>query len=274
MEVVLIPSNKLISVDGLCHAVHNVHEPGYVFTGHIHNSWELVYVKKGQAVASADEDIFILKEGQLLFHKPLQFHEIQTYGSENVELLIIEILISGSAAERFSKKCYNLTSNEFKDYFEAFINLAEAGNHNYSKLYDARDLYASKAIAELENFLLNLLDKTPANRRRTYEEEEYYKRIASVMFTNCEKKLSVDDIAKLCNMSRSNLKRIFSKYNNVGIAKYLLTLKIKRAAEMLSDGCSSKEITEKLNFSSSHYFQTAFKREIGITPNEYRKMSK
>ncbi len=274
MEVNPIPVNKIISVDGLCHAVINVHEPGYVFPGHIHNSWELVYVKKGQAVASADEEIFSLKEGQLLFHKPLQFHQIKTKGDKEVELIIIEAQISGSATESFSKKCYSLTAAEFKNYFSAFVNIAEAGNHNREHLLDARDMFASKASAELERFLLNLLSKAPINRRKTYEEAEYYKIIAQVMANNCEKKLTVDEIAELCNMSRSNLKRIFGMYNDVGIAKYMLTLKIQRAAEMLLKGFSAAEITEKLNFSSAHYFQTVFKRELGITPNQYRKQNK
>lgn len=276
MEIKAIPItiNKVISVDGLCHAILNVHEPGYVFPGHIHNWWELVYVKRGQAVASADEEIFTLKEGQLLFHKPLQFHQIKTDGTEAVELLIIDVLLSGSAAEKFARKCYNLNSSEFKDYFSAFLNISEAGNHNRAGLFEERDLYASKASSELERFLLNLLSKTPANRRKTYEEEGYYKKIASVMANNCEKKLTVDEIAEMCNMSRSNLKRVFGMYNNMGIAKYMLTLKLQRAAEMLLNGKSSAEITEKLNFSSIHYFQTVFKREIGITPNQYRKQNK
>jgi AraC-like DNA-binding protein len=262
---------KLVSVDGLCHAVHNIHEPGYFYEGHSHDSWELVYVKKGQAVASADEEIFTLKEGQLLFHKPLSFHTVRNNGDTNLELLIIEVVLSGNAVNGLAKRRYNLTTNEFKDYYCAFVNLAEAGNHNRYELYEARNMFASKAAAELERFLLNLMAKAPINRRKTYEEEEYYKIISLVMQNNCEKNLTVEEIAELCNMSRSNLKRVFALYNNVGIAKHMLKLKLERAQELLEKGMSIQEVAERLGFSSSQYFQTVFKREVGITPNQYIK---
>lgn len=262
---------RLIRVEGLCHAVLNIHEPGYIYEGHSHDSWELVYVKKGRAVASSDEEIFTLKEGQLLFHKPLSFHTIKNDGNTNLELFIIEVELSGNAVDSFAKRRYNLTSAEFKDYFSAFINIAEAGNHNRYELFEARNMYASKAAAELERFLLNLLSKSPLNRRRTYEEEEYYKIITLVMKNNCEKNLTVDEIAELCNMSRSNLKRVFALYNDIGIAKYMLKLKIERATELLECGKSVQEVAERLGFSSSQYFQTVFKREVGITPNQYIK---
>ena len=90
------------------------------------------------------------------------------------------------------------------------------------------------------------------------------------MKDNCYRQLTVSDIANLLNMSASNIKRVFAIYSDIGIAKYFLNLRIRRAKEMLQEGLSPYEVAEKLGF-KPNYFYTVFKREVGITPNKYAK---
>ena len=43
----------------------------YVFPGETHNFWECLYVQKGEVCVSADERVYNLTDGEIIFHKPL-----------------------------------------------------------------------------------------------------------------------------------------------------------------------------------------------------------
>jgi len=98
-----------------------------------------------------------------------------------------------------------------------------------------------------------------------------YTLIIDVMKENISKNLTVSDIALMCNMSASNLKKIFSQYSRTGVMKYFNTLKIKRAITMLSSGNRICEIASELGFEEQNYFSAVFKRITGYSPLSYKK---
>ena len=52
----------------------------FVFTGEKHNFWEFVYVDKGEINVTADERVFRLEHGEMIFHKPNEFHTLSANG--------------------------------------------------------------------------------------------------------------------------------------------------------------------------------------------------
>ena len=90
------------------------------------------------------------------------------------------------------------------------------------------------------------------------------------MKKNIGKMLSVDDIAKLCSMSRSNVKRVFAKYSGMGVIEYFNDMKVKRAKKLLREGMSIKEVSLALGFYNQNYFSTMFKRIDGVSPGKYK----
>ena len=271
----LKPVEKFITVESLNSAIDHTHKPGFVFAGEMHNFWEAVFVESGKAVASADEQIFNLHTGQILFHRPMQFHRIKTDGQSPVHLRIISFSALGIGMEEFERKCYDLNSAEIKDYLNVFSLVGEAcASYEESNITNRYSILSSKACAALESFLLNLREHDESKMSELSNDERHYKEIVTVMSENCEKWLTIDDISELCRMSSSNMKRIFSLFNDIGVSKYFLSLKIRRATELLRDNVPSAEIAERLGFSSVNYFYTTFRRETGMTPKAYKKQLK
>lgn len=91
---------------------------------------------------------------------------------------------------------------------------------------------------------------------------------------NLSQKISVSSVAKYCGISADYLSQIFKKEIGENLSTYILRQKLEKAKMMLMDGCSSKEICTKLEFSSPAYFVTVFKRFYQMTPSEYIKITR
>lgn len=236
----------------------------FFFPGEAHNFWELVYVSDGEITATADERIYNLKEGMLLFHKPMEFHRLIANGKTSSHLKIISFSAEGELINHFADCCFNLNLSEQDLFTEINTYFVKAcGGENFND-------FSGLAVSLLEVFLLKLKSKKDYKPKRLSYSEDLYYRIVKTLKDNCDKSLTVNDIADMLNMSTSNIKRVFSLYSDIGIAKYFLKLKLRRAMELLNDGMPPSRVAAELDF-KQNYFYTVFKREVGTTPYKYSK---
>ncbi len=67
------------------------------------------------------------------------------------------------------------------------------------------------------------------------------------------------------------LSKLFKKYVNEGYVEYITKKRINAAKKMLSESeLTIAEIAEKVSYDDTNYFTVVFKRNVGITPREYR----
>lgn len=52
----------------------------YVFEGEKHDFWEFLYVDKGEVEVMADSTGYRLRQGEMIFHKPDEFHNVFANG--------------------------------------------------------------------------------------------------------------------------------------------------------------------------------------------------
>jgi AraC-like DNA-binding protein len=70
------------------------------------------------------------------------------------------------------------------------------------------------------------------------------------------------------------LSKLFSSVEGITIEKYITAQKIEKAKELLYyDEMSLAEIAFQLDYSSSAYLSSQFKKETGMTPSEFKKQS-
>jgi len=97
-------------------------------------------------------------------------------------------------------------------------------------------------------------------------------RVKKYLDLNIEKKISIGELANLNFLSPSQIIRVFKKTYGISPYDYLLQRKMELACLLL---CNShlmiREIAFKIGFSDEHYFSSAFKKNIGLSPREYRK---
>lgn len=87
--------------------------------------------------------------------------------------------------------------------------------------------------------------------------------------------ITLDSLAKLCAMSRTNFRRAFSTVCGTSPIQYLIDVRIKRAMTYLSEGTLTvAEISALCGFKDVEYFCRIFKNKTGMTPKEARNLSK
>lgn len=82
----------------------------------------------------------------------------------------------------------------------------------------------------------------------------------------------VDALCKGVGVSRAQLYRKISNITGLSTVQFIRSIRLKRAAQMLSqDGSSISDVMYKVGFNNASYFSKLFKEEFGCLPKEYSK---
>lgn len=84
-------------------------------------------------------------------------------------------------------------------------------------------------------------------------------------------KLTIDEVARNMRISQNYLTRLLKKETGMSFIEYLTYVRIQRAIELMKDpSIKIYEIANLVGYSTQHYFSNVFKKNMGISPNEYR----
>jgi AraC-like DNA-binding protein len=96
--------------------------------------------------------------------------------------------------------------------------------------------------------------------------------VISFCVENIGKKISIDDMASVANLSRFHFGRLFKESQGVSPGIFLNNLRMKNALKLIqTEVLSVKEISEICGFEDSSYFCKVFKKCFGTSPEKYRR---
>ena len=91
---------------------------------------------------------------------------------------------------------------------------------------------------------------------------------------NYNQKYDIEALSKLIYKCPSQAIRIFKKHYNVTPYTYHSSVRIREASRLLeTTDLPIKDIAFQLGYSDEHYFSASFKKQMGITPSEFRRKS-
>jgi AraC-like DNA-binding protein len=92
---------------------------------------------------------------------------------------------------------------------------------------------------------------------------------------NIDNNITTSDIAAKLNCSRSYLCERFRNETGKTINEFITSKKMDEAKRLLETSLlSASQISTVLGFSSQSYFQNVFKKQVGLTPLQYRSREK
>lgn len=88
-----------------------------------------------------------------------------------------------------------------------------------------------------------------------------------------EENFSFEEIARMCNISESGLRKKFKEKTGVSPAAFKLNFKIDNAKYLLeSTNMTNSQIADYLQFYDTAHFNRVFKKTTGLTPKEFSKL--
>lgn len=261
----------------------------FCYQGESHNFWEMVYIDKGEMICTAGKNRFTLKSGEITFHKPNEFHNLQGNKTDSPNVSIITFECNDEAMRYFDGKIFKLTSDEkylLSQLVEEGLScyeMEDANNPLIQKMHmKSNSPFGSSQATKnlLELFLIKLCRNgfsATKTERKNYiidgiDVPYQIKDILDYMKENLTGRITVKDIANHIHQSESQTKKLFAKHYRSGLMRYYNSLKIKEARRLIRDGhMNMAQIAEYLHFETPQYFTKCFTKFSNMTPSEYKK---
>lgn len=89
---------------------------------------------------------------------------------------------------------------------------------------------------------------------------------------NFNQDISLDDVSREVNVSPYYFSKLFKEKTGEGFVEYLTNIRIEKAKILLAETDSSmREICQMIGYTDPNYFSRAFKKNVGVTPTEYKE---
>ena len=184
------------------------------------------------------------------------------------EQLLQELMSSAHGDFAYMKKTLiNLVVMTYR-FAESYV--TSTGNE-----YDAIEhLFRCESMETLSKEAFSLLDSLIQTESGSFS-DGIAERITDYMEQNLELNISLDMLSQTMNYSSAYLSRLIKKNTGQSFSELLLDLRLKKAMEMLRiTDMKINDIAAKVGYNDVSYFISIFKKRTGVTPKEWRSLSK
>jgi len=259
--------DSIFSIKSMGHTLDRVFEPNFAYDGESHNFWEVVYVIDGRIEVVEADNVYLMNDGDIIFHAPMEFHRIRTAESTNPHVLNLSFTAEGELPDGIKDGIFKLSTKEKNTFTKLFNYVKE----DFLKDEAPKSYTGLEVSSIMSTFILMLTKAAPAKDAvSTSQSAMTYKSVVRMMNAEVCSNLSIDYIAKKSYISVSYIKSLFAKYAGMSPKKYYAGLQIETAKYYLLKGISVKAVSEQMNFSSVNHFIRFFKTHTGYTPLHYK----
>lgn len=259
--------------------------------------YEFVYIMDGEAVVTIEEKVYNAGPGELYIFRPGVRHSMKAADCRILRQPHIHFDLYRLEDSEEVKVCYRpmekIKAEEVK-YFRKDVNTGamvifpdrvilknrNAAERLFFQLIremeqpDGYSPLKSKAIfIELLILILREIygsdgdgdEFSPLNSEKINTVREYIR-------LHYNSRLTLDQLARMSNISKSHLLRIFKTICKTSPIQYQTQLKINKAKEMIAGLHNNySEIAEYLGFLNVQHFSKVFKKHTGLSPSQYRE---
>ncbi|MDD2284960.1 MAG: AraC family transcriptional regulator [Paludibacter sp.] len=260
----------------------------FIFAGESHNFWEVMYVDKGEVEVTADKNGYVLKQGDMIFHKPNEFHSVWANKRIAPNIVVVSFVCKSEAMEFFCNKIFvagnterNILGGIIKEGYQAFLPpFDNPHRHELVRKNDSRFGSEQMIKVHIQTLLIELVRRNTKLKKverlstvaRERAEEDFERRLEKFLVENISEDLTLNDVCKHMKMSRTLMIKLFKSKKDIGIMEYFRSLKIEQAKKIIREGNHNiTEVSELLGYSSIHSFSRHFSKTTNMSPSEYAK---
>lgn len=260
----------------------------FSFPGESHDFWELVCVDRGEIDALAGDRRLTLKKGNILFHKPNEFHNVLTNGKVSPSLVVIGFECHSPAIKSFEDQLMSVQDTEKELMAQIIVEARNTFSGRLDDPYQEELIFNSEPLTfgsaqlishYLEQLMIHLYRRyfsysLPVRSSRFLAEassgNDTYNRIVRYMEEHLGERMTIDRICRDNLVGRSQLQKLFRDTKGCGVIEFFSMMKIDTAKQMIRDNqLNFTQIADRLGYNSIHYFSRQFKQITTMTPSEY-----
>ena len=262
----------------------------FSFAGERHDFWELVYADRGDLLINADGKELVLHTGEIIFHKPNEFHNLRSDGVNAPNAVVATFRTNSEAMKFFEGRCLALPKH-LRHLIANIISEAKSA-YDLPVFYPfLQNKYVRKGVpigAEqllrlyLEQLLILLLrefSETPQTRKFFQSKETFDNHVVTLIIEllndNLYSKLTISGICRELNYGKTYLCTLFRQVCDYSIMEYYTLLKISEAKRLIREHkYTITQISDMLMWNNPQYFSRQFKAITHQTPREYQNSVK
>ena len=252
-------------------SIYVEYKPAAPWPDHWHSYFEIEIVVKGTGRHTIAGDTYEVSEGSAYILTPTDFHRMEPNGELMVwNVSFNESVISGSRLCQLTAKGIDKTFKLEKAALERIVKLLEI-----MKDESERGDEDEGCLRELCECLLCLLLRERSEV--LIRDEERFSRIKEAItylenhFTESP---TLSDVASTIGLHPHYFSVLFHKTTGKSFCEYLNSLRMGYAKTLLSKGYSVSEACYGSGFGSISNFIHRFKKELGVSPRQFKELSK
>lgn len=249
-------------------------------TPHFHAEWELVWVTDGTLIVRHGQTEERYTSGELCLLPPKHVH---SYSGEDGAVTFLCLQIAPQVFSYVFPQLETLTTDAFRPgayLSERDVNEIRSSFRTLAGVYFSEALYVQIRSAELcARILYLLLSRLPARPMSAEEINSADKRNARLdrfmryVEENCGEKPTLEEFADAEHCSVSYMSRFLKANLNQTFSEYVAFVRFRRARHLIDAGAKKMiDVCVSSGFSDYRYFSECFRKNCGMTPEEYRLM--
>ena len=254
---------------------------GYAATCHWHPDLEFILVLDGIMDFYINGEIVRLTSNCGVFVNSNRLH----YGFSNIkkECTFIAVVMHPAILHQYIPAIQSYFESKFTPKMNDFIMLNDCVKWQNDIIELMKNIQQEMAL-ENKNMLkllaysLEMAAGVSANIKENKENfdssimNQNTFKMVDYIHKHYEQNISIEDIAAAGGVCRSKCCKLFNKVIGQTPNVYLTHYRIAKSCKMLNEtDMSISEIADSCGFQSASYFIVVFKKELGISPQKYRK---
>ncbi|MCR5047907.1 MAG: AraC family transcriptional regulator [Saccharofermentans sp.] len=266
--------------------------PSYIYDGwiepnctwervpHYHEDLEIVTVREGTMAYSVNGRTLVLREGDTIIVNSNQIHYSMSLDGQLAKYVIFvvhpSILMSSVTVEMEAIRPiidnpdlpfmrFRYINTYTKDFYNLMIDLPDY-RHNAFEVTKRLFLMWDLIMKKTEDYGPRPEDTNHDPRMMSF------KTMLHFMNVNYKESITLEQIASVGNVSKSQCNNLFNQFVGESPINYLMHLRARKVAEHLRSGnYTLKQIADITGFNGVSYMSETFKKIFGQSPRDYKK---
>nr|WP_094551022.1 AraC family transcriptional regulator [Petroclostridium xylanilyticum] len=269
--------------------LERIHDPSWSMETNVHDHFEMVYIKRGNAIFQISGQDVHLGPNDIVIIKPYQPHKFIVKSQSGCEFIVLRFKFRNQHDDEYS----DISLNDFIE----FVKNKESGPFITLKVSRKNDIVyvMNRILREKEkqdlwgDFLSYLLimelfvlisralkmEWEESIKNKSLKVKELMQIAKEYMEKNYEKDLTLTDVARYIFLSQSYFAHAFKEEFDISPKSYLLKVRVEKSKELLEKtDLKVSDVALSVGFSSQQRYNDIFKKYVGMTPLKYKKRMK